>query len=123
MNTQTVIEILQWAVTIALGGLSLYLKYSSKTQTKAKQIQESIAGITAQAVIFIKEAEEEYRDTTNAGGMKFNQVVNKLYDLVPDQLHGIITYEMIENIVQSTFDEIEEYVKLQLDDAIEKIDN
>ena len=49
------------------------------------------------------------------------EVVGKLYDLVPDALHGIITKEMISEIVQSTFDEIEEYVKIQLDNGIDKI--
>ena len=54
-------------------------------------------------------------------GKKFEEVVGKLYDLVPDALHGIITKEMISEIVQSTFDEIEEYVKIQLDNGIDKI--
>ena len=34
------------------------------------------------------------------------------------QLQGIITEKMIGDIVQSTFDEIEEYVKLQLDNVV-----
>lgn len=120
MELETVLEVLQNLGILVLGGLSLYFRFSTKAKTKAKEVQEAIAEVTAKAVVFIKEAEENYKDTTNAGGEKFNQVVTKLYCLVPLQLRGIITYEMIENIVQSTFDEIEEYVKLQLDNVIEK---
>lgn len=121
MEFETVLEVLRSAGALLLGGLALYFKFSTKAKTKAKEVQEAIAEITAKAVVFIKEAEADYKDTTEAGGKKFNQVVNKLYDLVPDQLHAIITYEMIENIVQSTFDEIEEYVKIQLDKATDKV--
>lgn len=120
MDVNTLLESAKFALTVVFGGLALYFKYSTKAKTKAKEVQETISQVTAKAVIFIKEAEEEYKDTTNAGGKKFNQVVNKLHDLVPDALKNIITREMIESIVQSTFDEIEEYVILQLDKAIEK---
>jgi hypothetical protein len=118
MNTETIIECLKLGVTLVCGGLALYLKFSAKAQTKAKQVQETISNITAKAVIFIKEAEEKYKDTTNMGGTKFNEVVIKLHSLVPDPLKNIITKDMIADIVQSTFDEIEEYVQLQLDNAI-----
>lgn len=120
MDVNTLLEGAKFALTLVCGGLALYFKFSTKAKTKAKEVQETIASVTAQAVIFIKEAEEEYKDTTNAGGKKFTQVVNKLYALVPEALRKIITKEMIESIVQSTFNEIEEYVTLQLDKAMEK---
>lgn len=122
MDTNTILEVLKTIGMLLCGGLALYFKFSTKAQTKAKQIQEVFAEITAKAVIFIKEAEEEYKDTTNAGGEKFEQVVNKLHALIPAGFQEIITREIIENIVQSTFDEIEEYVKIQLDKAADKID-
>ena len=121
MDMKQFLEILQTIITLLVGGLALYFKFSTKAQTKAKQVQEVIADITASAVIYIREAEENFSDTTNAGGKKFGQVVTKLYDLVPEGLNKIITKEMIEEIVQSTFNEIEEYVKLQLDEAVDKI--
>ena len=58
----------------------------------------------------------------DAGGKKFNEVVNKLWSLVPVSLRPIITRQMIKDIVQSTFDEVENYVKLQLDNAVDKLD-
>lgn len=122
MDYTMIIEVLEIIAMLVLGGLGLYFKHSSKAQAKAKEVQEVIANITAKAVIFIREAEEKYQDTTNAGGTKFEEVVSKLYDLVPDGLKFIITREMIADIVQSTFDQIEEYVRLQLDGAIEELD-
>ena len=122
MNTQEILSLIQSLIMLVCGGLALYFKFSTKAQTKAKEIQELIAQITAQAVVYIAEAEKDYKDTTQSGGKKFEQVVSKLYDLVPDALHGIITKEMISEIVQSTFDEIQEYVRLQLDNSIDKIE-
>lgn len=121
MNTQEILSLVQSLIMLGCGGLALYFKFSTKAQTKAKEVQELVAQITAQAVVYIAEAERDYKDTTQSGGKKFEQVVNKLYDLVPDALHGIITKEMISEIVQSTFDEIQEYVRLQLDEAVDKI--
>lgn len=121
MEHTQVLEVLKTLLTVLCGGFALYFKFSTKAQTKAKQVQETIAKITAQAVVFIKEAEEDYKDTTNTGGYKFNQVVTKLHSLVPSQLQGIITQEMIAEIVQRTFDEIEGYVKLQLDNTVDKL--
>lgn len=119
MNTQEILSLIQSLIMLGCGGLALYFKFSTKAQTKAKEIQELIAQITAQAVVYIAEAEKDYKDTTQSGGKKFAQVVNKLYDLVPDALHGIITKEMISEIVQSTFDEIQEYVRTQLDKKLD----
>ena len=122
MNTQEILSLIQSLIMLGCGALALYFKFSTKAQTKAKEVQELIAQITAQAVVYIAEAEKDYKDTTQSGGKKFKQVVNKLYDLVPDALHGIVTKEMISEIVQSTFDEIQEYVRLQLDNSIDKIE-
>lgn len=120
MNMEMILEAIQFVGYIIMGGLALYFKYSEIAQKKAKEVQEVIAQITARAVIYIKEAEEAYQDTTNMGGVKFNEVVTRLYELVPEALRGIITKDMIANIVQDTFDQIEAYVALQINEAIEK---
>ena len=122
MDYNMVLEILEIVGLLIVGGLGLYFKHSAKAQAMAKEVQEVIANITAKAVIFIREAEEKYHDTTNMGGVKFEEVVDRLYDLVPDGLKFMITREMIADMVQSTFDQIEEYVRLQLDGAIEELD-
>lgn len=122
MDANTLLEGAKIALTVVFGGLALYFKYSAKAQAKAKEVQETISKVTADAVIFIKEAEEQYKDTTKAGGEKFKEVVNRLYSVVPQPLQSIITKKMVEEIVQSTFNEIEQYVQLQLDKAIENTD-
>ena len=121
MEFQNILNLLQTVFSLIVAGIALYLKFSTKAQTKAKEVQEVISEITARAVIYIREAEENYKDTTKAGGKKFAQVVDKLYALVPEGLNKIITREMIEEIVQSTFNEIEEDARTALDKAVDKI--
>jgi len=121
MDIQTIYNIFVTVVAIAIGGLSLYLKTSAKAQAKAKEVQETMALIMGEVVVYIRKAEEDYKDSTKKGGEKFEEVVDKLYSLVPDALKPIITEDRIKDIVQSTFDEVENYVKLQLDDTVDKV--
>lgn len=122
MDLQQIYTIATTVLTIVGGALSIYLRTSEKAKAKAKEVADVLAEITAKAIIFIKEAEESYKDVSHSGGQKFEEVVDKLYDLVPDALHGIFTKDMIGQIVQSTFDEIEAYAKVQLDRAMDKIE-
>lgn len=122
MNFQDIYNVLATLVAVVVGSLSLYFKASAKAQAKAKEVQDVMAMIMGEVVVYIRKAEEDYKDTTNAGGKKFNEVVNKLWSLVPVSLRPIITRQMIKDIVQSTFDEVENYVKLQLDNAVDKLD-
>lgn len=121
MDMQNVLSVLQSVITLIVGGVALYLKFSAKAQTKAKEVQQTIAEITAAAVIYIRDAETKYKDATKSGGKKFDYVVYRLYALVPEGLNKIITEDMIKEIVQSTFNEVEEYMKLHLDETIDKI--
>ena len=119
MDLQAILSVLGTIGTILLGAFSIYLKTSAKAKTKAKEIADKIGEITAQAVVFIANAEKEYKDWT--GGEKFTRVVDQLYALVPEGINMIITREMIEEIVQSTFDQIKEYAKEKMDETVEKI--
>ena len=122
MDFQTIYNVLVTVIAITIGGLSLYLKTSAKAQAKAKEVQDTMALIMSEVVVYIRKAEEDYKDTTKKGGEKFEEVVDKLYSLVPDALKPIITEDRIKDIVQSTVDEVENYVKLQLDETVHKID-
>lgn len=122
MDFQTIYNVLVTVIAITIGGLSLYLKTSAKAQAKAKEVQDTMALIMSEVVVYIRKAEEDYKDTTKKGGEKFEEVVDKLYSLVPDALKPIITEDRIKDIAQSTFDEVENYVKLQLDETVDKID-
>lgn len=111
-------DIMEYVKVVAmflLGGLALYVQYN-------KKVQEKIAEITAKAVALIKEAEEIYKDTSKSGGAKKAWVVEQLYRLVPKPLNMIITKDMIDQMVESTFQEIENYAKQQLDKYVDKIE-
>ena len=56
MDYNLVLEILEIVGLLIVGGLGLYFKHSAKAQKKAKEVQEVIDNITANAVIFIREA-------------------------------------------------------------------
>lgn len=101
MSTETILAGLQIVGYIALGGLALYLK------TKGK-LKEQAAG-------FIADAEEQYKDSTKAGGQKFEWAVEQLYGLVPKVLKPVITRKMVSQIVQFAFEKGEAYAQLQLD--------
>jgi len=94
-------------LTIIFGALSAYFCQNEKLRNNA--------------VKYITEAEELYKDTTKSGGVKFTWVVDTLYNLVPAPFKIIITKPLIEKIVQSTFESIEAYAKMQLDKTVDKI--
>lgn len=118
---ENALSIIQMILTLLCGGLAIYFKTSQKAQETLTRVQTLIANITAQAAVFIADAEAMYSDSTHAGGDKFNYCVDQLYDLVPDSVKPIVTKPMIEGIVQRTFDQIEMYSKAQLDSALSKI--
>lgn len=110
------IEIIKTVLMIIFGGLAIYFKCNVNLQKK-------ITEISAKAIVFIKDAEEIYADGTKQGGQRFEWVVNELYKLIPSPFNKIITKSMIAEIVQSTFDEIKEYTKLELDKLTDTKEN
>lgn len=99
-----IIEALQWIGLTLLGvGLAYY-------RTNAK-LQEYVAGLIAAA-------EGKYTET-KSGGAKFAFVCNRIYALVPVPLRAVITRQMIEQIVQGTFDSMAAYAKTQLDRLVD----
>lgn len=114
------LNIITTVAAVLLGGLSWYFKVSA-TGAKIKQaVEETIKEITAKANDYIVEAEQAYVDTTKAGGEKFEYVVNALMDLIPDQIEGFITRDLVSSIVQSAFESIEKYAQTQLDEILGK---
>ena len=76
--------------------------------------------LIGRSIKYIIEAEELYKDSTKAGEQKLSWVVEALYNLIPAPLRIIVTKKCIEKIVQSSFDSIENYAKMQLDMAVEE---
>lgn len=106
MDIKDIMQIIVPILTILLGALSAFLRTNDKLRNSS--------------IKYITEAEEMYKDISNAGGQKFSWVVDTLYNLVPAPLRIIVSKKCIEKIVQSTFDGIEAYAKLQLDNALDK---
>ena len=103
---ENIIEILQWTGLLLLGvGLAYY-------RTNAK-LQEYVAGLIASA-------ERRYTDT-KSGGVKFAFVCDRIYDMVPLPLRVVITRQMVEQLVQGTFDAMAKYAKTQFDKTVDKL--
>ena len=109
MNTELIYSIIVTIITLGLGFLSAYFKTRNKL---ADKVNEGIAN-----------AEAEYADTTKAGGEKFEYVINFLYEYIPSVLKPIFSRNMLSTIVQSAFDQIEDYAMQQLDKYVNKIED
>lgn len=108
------LEVVKTLGLVLLGGLSLYLQYNKKLQEKIKEVVKN-------AALVIKKAEEVYKDSTKAGGAKFEYAVNQLHSMIPVPFNRVISKELIADIVQSTFEEMESYAKEQLDKATDPL--
>lgn len=98
------LEALQWAGLLLLGvGVAYY-------RTNAK-LQRFVAGLITQA--------ELTYNGTKTGGVKFAWVCGKIYNMIPTPLRAIVTRQMIEQIVQGTFDAMAAYAKTQLDRMVD----
>lgn len=107
MDIKTILEILGYILSIILGGVALYIK-GKKT-------------ITDNAVKYINEAEEGYKNLVIAKGEKFDYVVDSIYGLIPKVVKPFITKELVAIIVQNVFDQMESYAVKQADKIVDKL--
>lgn len=107
MDLNMVINILEIVCAILLGGLGIYFRTNAR-------LKETVGD-------YIAEAESAYRDTVKAGGQKHQYVVDHLYNLIPTYMRPIFTKDMVSGIVDRAFDTIEQYGKMQLDKAVDKV--
>ena len=107
IDFRSIIQLLIPILTVLFGFLTAYFKQHVMLKSSA--------------IKYINEAEEMYKDVAKSGGTKFAWVVDILYNLVPDPLKFLFTKKVIEALVQSTFDGIEAYAKIQLDKAADKM--
>ena len=99
-------EIIMTILAIIFGGLSLYFGANNK-------LNKTVTGL-------INQAEDMYKDSTKAGGSKFEWVVSKIYSFIPVKLTPFISRELVEVVVQKTFDIMQSFAKTQLDKVIDK---
>jgi hypothetical protein len=100
-------DIIMTVLAIVFGGLSLYI--SGK-----KNVIDAVAG-------FIDEAEDIYKDSTKAGGEKFEWVVDRIMNIIPIALKPFISRDLVKAVVQKVFDIMESYAKKQLDKVVDKV--
>lgn len=109
MDANTILNIIQLIIALVLGAVSLYLKQKNTIMNLAKDK--------------ISEAEEMYKDTTDAGGEKFEWVVTTIYELMPAAFRMVFTRETIMVLVQRMFDSMEKYAVSQMDKIAGKIED
>lgn len=71
----------------------------------------------------ISMAENTYKDATKAGGKKFEYAVDLVYTQIPPALRVFFTRDMIAEIIQSVFDRMEDYAKMQIDKIATNVEN
>lgn len=101
MNMEMVLNIGSMVLMVVFGGLALWFRGNQK--------------LSGMAAALITEAEAVYKDTTKAGGEKFEWVVSSLYQALPGVIRPFLSRSLVESVVQATFDAVEGYAKLQLD--------
>lgn len=94
-------DIIIYALLAILGGFMLYYKGNAKINGKVSEL--------------IARAENEYKSTFHAGEIKFEWVVSQLYALIPPVVRPFVPRSLISALVQTTFDAVQGYAKLQLD--------
>lgn len=107
METIDIFRAVLYIMALILGGLALWYKGNSKLNGKVAAL------ITA--------AEAEYRDSVKAGGQKFEWVVDQLYRMIPAAIRPFVSRNLVDTVVQSTFNAVEGYAKLQLDKLADKV--
>ena len=109
---KTLLINLIWAVVCAIIGIvaqfiSAYLK--------AKGV------VTEEAAHQIAVAEEAFSTVEKAGEKKMQLCIDALYDMIPAPVKMFFTREMVGEIVQKVFDQVEKYKDVWVQSAAEKL--
>lgn len=77
--------------------------------------------VSEEAAHQIAIAEEAFSTVEHAGQQKMQLCIDALYGMIPSQVRIFFTREMIGEIVQKVFDQVEKYKTVWLDSAAEKL--
>lgn len=77
--------------------------------------------VTEEAAHQIAVAEEAFATVEHAGKQKMELCIDALYGLIPAQVRIFFTREMIGQIVQKVFDEVEKYKNVWIESSAEKL--
>ena len=103
----TVINIVSVIGMVILGACVVYYRANAKLQRKVVEL--------------IDYAEGMYTDVTEAGGKRFEWVVEQLCGITPAWLKPLLTRQAVGKIVQSVFDWMQDFARQQLDKATDKV--
>lgn len=115
-----VLEILELIITVVCGFLSYYFNQSAKGAQIKSQVESTFNLLQTSASQYINRAEEKYVNDFKSGDTKFNYVVDKLVNMVPENLRGTINEDEVKQLVQDAFDKMEQYAFMQIDNTINK---
>ena len=101
MDYSVIVRYIVYLCVLIFGGLALWYQGNAK--------------VSGRVAALIRRAEELYSDLANAGGVKFEWVVGQLYNLLPLAIRPFVPRSLVEQVVQTTFDAIEGYARMQLD--------
>ena len=107
MEYTEIIRITIYILAVALGGLAVWYKGNAK-----------ISGMAAR---LIAQAEYEYKDLAKSGGVKNAWVIDQLYGLIPAPVRVFVPRSLVATLVQTTFDAMTGFAKLQLDQLAETL--
>ena len=77
--------------------------------------------VTEEAAHQIAVAEEAFATVEKAGAKKMQYCIDALYDMIPAPVKLFLTREMIGEIVQKVFDQVEKYKDVWIQSAAESI--
>ena len=109
---KTLLINLIWAVVCAIIGIVARFICA---YLKAKGV------VTEEAAHQIAVAEEAFSTVEHAGKQKMELCIDALYGLIPAQVRIFFTREMIGQIVQKVFDEVEKYKNVWIEASAEKL--
>lgn len=114
------VEFVKAAILILVGATVTYVRTNPKIMGEIAEAETWLEKIRAAAVAYIDRAEKEFKGH-GRGDEKRKWVVKMLYDLIPDKVKPFISLDVVEDVVQSVFDVVNDYAKQQLDKLVDEV--
>lgn len=113
MDMNTILTILGYVVAAVLA----FITHVANKNKQVADVKEKLAVIIPE---LIDQAEAEYADISKSGGLKFEYVVNRAYQLLPAPARLIISKEEVAEGVQRIFNTMDEFADKQVNVLVER---
>ena len=111
MDKTLLINIIWFVVLFVLGAVARFIFAYLKAKGE----------VTEEAAHQIAVAEEAFATMEKAGEKKMQYCIDALYDLIPAPVKLFLTREMVGQIVQKVFDQVEKYKNVWIEASAEKL--